>query len=130
MPFAVRSLDVANQLLPAVALHVEIDVGHALPVGIEEAFEEQAVANGVHTRDAQEVGDEGVSGAAPPADTDAHLARRLYDVVDAEEELLELQRSDHVQLVRELLSLRAVGRERVRRVSIAGCQAVLAQRAQ
>ena len=70
------ALDPADQLLAAVGLHVDVDVGHAAPVGVEEALEEQVVVRcGSTPVMPQQVGDQAVGGAAPPADADAHVAR-------------------------------------------------------
>ena len=56
-------------LVPAVITKIDIDVGHADPFGIEEAFEEKAVGQGIHIGYAQAVGDE-TPGRRTPAGAD------------------------------------------------------------
>ncbi len=74
---AVLLVDVLDHLAAAAHAEVDVDVGHADALGIEEALEQQVVAQRVDVGDAQRVGDQRAGGrAAPGPDRDAALARR------------------------------------------------------
>ena len=53
---AVLAADVVDDLVPALVLEVDVDVGHRHAVGVEEALERQAVVDGVDRGDAERVG--------------------------------------------------------------------------
>ena len=72
---------VLQGLVPLVPGEVHVDVGRVLPAPVEEALEEQGVAQGVHVGEAQEVGDDAGGGAAPAAGAGA----LLHDVAHHEE---------------------------------------------
>ncbi len=63
---AVALVDVLDDLLPPVALDVDVDVRRAVPLRREEALEEQAEPHRVGVGDPEGVADRRVGGAAPP----------------------------------------------------------------
>ena len=69
---AVLVLDVGDHLLAPFLAEVDVEVGHGHPLGIEEALEEQVVAQGVQAGDQQ---DQATSEPAPdpgPAPPECH----------------------------------------------------------
>ncbi len=68
-------------------MHIDVDVGHAATVGVEEALEEELVLDRIDAGDPQAIGGQAVGGAAAATDADAHPPCRAHDVVDTEEEL-------------------------------------------
>ena len=63
---AVALVDVLDDLLAARRGEVDVDVGVSRAALVDEALEEQPMADGIDTRDAQHVGDDRVTGAAAP----------------------------------------------------------------
>src|SRR5690606_32663466 len=55
---AILFLDVVNDLLAAILTEVDIKVGHRDAFRIEEAFEQQIVAQRIEIGDGQRIGDE------------------------------------------------------------------------
>ena len=88
MGLGVGAFDVADEFVAAVGLDIDIDIGHAATVGVEEALEEQFVLDRIDAGDPQAVRGQAIGGAAASTDADAHPPGRAHDVVDAEEELL------------------------------------------
>ncbi len=82
---------------------VDVDVGIGRPALVDEALEEQLVADGVDARDAQHVGHDRVARAAPTLGRDAPLAAEAHQVPADEEELGQAGPLDDLQLVRQLL---------------------------
>ena len=90
---------VADHALPPAHGEVDVDVRHGHALGVEEALEEQAVAQRVDVRDGQAVGDDRAGrGAAARADGDAVVLRVGDEVVDDQEVGVEAHRVDHAQL--------------------------------
>jgi hypothetical protein len=58
-------LDVGDHLFPAVHAEVDVEVGHRDPFGVQEALEQQGVAQGIKVGDRQRIGDEGARARAP-----------------------------------------------------------------
>ena len=84
--FAVFFADVADDVLAAGGAEVDIEVGGGDAVGVEEAFEDEAVGEGVDGGDLEGVGEEGAgAGAAAGADGYAGIAGVLDEVGDDEE---------------------------------------------
>ena len=73
---AVLAVDVLDDLLAAVALDVDVDVGRAVALGRQEALEQQAERHGVGGGDAEGVADGRVGRAAPALAEDVLLAGR------------------------------------------------------
>ena len=74
------------KVLAALVAEVHVDIGHAHPLGIEEALKGEVVLNGVQLGDVQAVGhDAGRAAAAPGADHDAAVLGELHKVPDDEE---------------------------------------------
>ena len=90
----------AENVLPAMRLDVDIDVGDLLAAIVHEALEQQVVADRVDVRDPEHVDDER-AGRAPPARTaDPHdIAGVIDDVGDEQEESRPAHLEDHVELV-------------------------------
>ena len=73
---AVLAVHVLDDLLPPVALDVDVDVRRAVALGRQEALEQQAELDGVGGGDAEGVADGRVGGAPPPLAEDVRLAGR------------------------------------------------------
>ena len=89
---------VLDHLLAVIGGEVDVDVGCPLMVDVEEALEEEVVSDGVDPGDAEEVGDDGISGAAPPLAGHAMLPGPPHDLVDDQEEFGEIGLLDDVEL--------------------------------
>ena len=100
---AVAVVDVLDHLLAARRCEVDVDVGIGGATLVDEAFEEQLVADGVHAGDAERVGHDGVAGAAAALGGDAALAGEAHEVPADEEELGQAGALDDLQLVCHLL---------------------------
>ena len=95
---------------------VDVDVGHRLAARVEEALEEQVVADRVEVRDLEAVGDEGAGGgAAAGADADPVPLRERDEVPDDQEVVGEAHLLDRLQL--ELEPLAQLRRHRARSAS-------------
>ena len=70
---------VLDHLVAPAPAEVEVDVGAVLARGVEEAFERQAVAQGVGVGQLEAVGHEAVRGGAAAATGDGSLARVVRD---------------------------------------------------
>ncbi len=101
---AVLLRDVFDHLLPAPGAEVDVDVGQADALGVEEALEEEVVLDRVDVGDAQAVGDHAPRRrAAAGADGDALLPGGLDEVPDDEEVALEAHLLDEPDLAVEPL---------------------------
>ena len=99
---AVAVVDVLDDLLPAVALDVDVDVGRAVALGGQEPLEQQAEADGVGLGDAERVADRRVGRRPPALAVDVGLAAELDDVPHDEEVAGEPELLDDVELVVEV----------------------------
>ena len=118
--------DVAHDALAAAHGEVDVDVRHRHALGVEEALEEQVVAQRVDVGDPQAVGDDRAGrGAAARADGDAVVLRVLDEVPDDQEVGVEAHPVDDAEL--HLDALDRLGRDRV---AVAPPQALLDARAQ
>ncbi len=123
---AVLLLHVGDDPIAAAVVEVAVDVGHGDALAVEEALEEQVVAQRVEVGDLQHVGDQRPRGAAATwTDLDAVAARRAHEVPDDEEVGREAGLLDDVQLhAQPLVRLaRRIGAEAL-------AQALLAEMAQ
>ena len=102
---------VVHHLAAQRVLEVFVYVRHRNAVRIEEALEEQVVGDRIHVGDAEAVR-HGRAGrrAAPGADEDPHLPRRLDVVVDDEEVAREAHVADGVELEVDAFALLRVER--------------------
>ena len=92
--------DVADHLVPATLVEVHVDVGHLQPPGVEEALEDEPVAEGVEVGDAKRVGDHRAGRGSPAgAHADAVIAREPDQVPDHQEVSREAHVADHAELV-------------------------------
>ena len=84
---AVLLLDVVDDAVAAVLAEVDVEVRHRHALGIEEALEQQPVAQRIEIGDAERVGDER-AGAGAAAGTDRHaVALRPVDEVGDDQEV-------------------------------------------
>ena len=91
--------DVVDDPLPAFDREVDVHVGHVLAGGVEEALEQQPVAQRLDVRDPEAVGDErACRRAAPGADRDAVVLREADEVGDDEEVVGEAHLVDRLEL--------------------------------
>ncbi len=100
---AVALVDVLDDLLAARRGEVDVHVRVGGAALVDEALEEELVADGVDARDAQGVGDDRVAGAAPTLRRDAALPAEAHEVPADEEELRQAGPLDDLQLVGHLL---------------------------
>src|SRR5690606_33456333 len=106
---AVLAGDVADDLVAAVVLEVEVDVGHLAPAQDEEALEDELVLEWVEAGDAKGIGAAAADGrAAAGADQDAAVASEAYEDPDDQEVDHEAHLVDDVQLVGQALGPRPV----------------------
>ena len=75
LPRPVRLVHPHDQPLADVAREVEVDVGDARELLVEEAAEREAPLHGVDVREAREVADDGADARAAPAPRRQHVAR-------------------------------------------------------
>ena len=102
---------VAHHVGPVALVEVHVDVRHLLAAGVQEALEEEVVADRVEVDDAQAVGDAAAGGRAPArADPDTRLAGEADEVPHDEEVRGEAHVADDTELVVEPLD--HLGRER------------------
>ncbi len=91
-------VDVLQHLLAVVGGEIDVDIGRALVVLVEEALEQQVVRNGIDTRDAEQIGDDRVRRAAASLPRNAVLTREFHDVPRDQEELGEMRLLDDIEL--------------------------------
>ena len=77
---------------------IDVDVGRALVILVQETLEEQVVRDRVDTGDTEQVGDDRVRGAAASLPGDAMLPGEFHDVPGDQEELREPRLLDDVEL--------------------------------
>ncbi len=101
---------VADHLVAVTRVEVHVDVGHRDPARVEEALEQQVVADRVEIGDPQAVGHR-APGRRPPARTDADaVAPGVGDEIPDDEEVRrEAHRRDRVEL--EVDALDDIGRQ-------------------
>ncbi|GIW19848.1 MAG: hypothetical protein KatS3mg065_0144 [Chloroflexota bacterium] len=98
----VSLVDVLDDLLPPGRREVDVDVRVRRPALVDEALEEEVVADRVDPGDAEDVGDDGIGGTPPPLGRDPPPAGEGHEVPADEEELGEPGPFDDVELVGEL----------------------------
>ena len=78
--------DVVNYFIAAHVVEIYVNIGHGDPFGVEEALEEEVVADGVHVGDADAIGHGRAGGRAPAWPYgDAHFAGGGGEVLHDEE---------------------------------------------
>jgi hypothetical protein len=97
------AVDVLDDLLPPFGGEVDVDVGIARSTFVDEALEEQVVADRIDAGDAEHVGHDRIGGAAPTLRRDPALAGEPHQVPADQEELGQAGPLDDVQLVGQLL---------------------------
>ena len=78
--------DILDDVRPAVVGEIDVDIRRIDALRIQEALEQQAVADGVHVRDVEQVGDQRAGGAAARHAGDAVFAA-VSDEVRHDEEI-------------------------------------------
>ena len=78
-------VDVLDDLLAALVLEVDVDVGRLAPFGGDEALEQQVDFLGIDLGDAEAITDHGVGRRPAALAQDAFRARKPHDVVDGQE---------------------------------------------
>ena len=110
---------VADHALAAAHGEVDVDVRHRHALGVQEALEQQVVAERVDVGDLEAVGDDAAGGAAAArADGDAVVLRVLHEVPDDQEVGVEAHVVDDAEL-----HLHPLDRLGGRRVAVAAAQA-------
>ena len=110
---------VADHALPPAHREVDVDVGHGHALGVQEALEQQVVAERVDVGDRQAVRDDRAGRRATArADGDAVVLRVGDEVVDDQEVGVEAHRVDDAEL-----HVGALLRRRGDRVAVAQAQA-------
>ncbi len=104
---AVFAVDVLDDLLAALVLEVDVDVGRLAALDADEALEQQRGLARIHLGDAQAEAHHRVGRAAAALAQDALLARPAHDVGDGEEVGLVVELADQRELV--LDALRRIG---------------------
>ena len=95
-------VEVLDDLLAALVLEVDVDVGWLVALAADEALEEHARARGVDLGDAQAIADRRIRRRAAPLAQDAAAAREAHDVGHREEIRLVVQLGDQRELVLDL----------------------------
>jgi hypothetical protein len=114
----VLARDVLDHLAAARFAEVDVDVGGADALLVQEALEDQLVLDRIDVGDAQAVGDEAAGGrSAAGADRDLPLARVADEVPDDQEVAREADAVDDRDL---LVEPRLVVRERVAQAAALG----------
>ncbi len=78
---------------------IDVDVGCARHLFVQEALEQQVVLDGVDPCDAEHIGDDRVSGRTTSLSRDAFLAGETHEVPADEKELCKSSLLDHLELV-------------------------------
>ena len=111
--------DVAHHALAPTNGEVDVDIGHRHALGVEEALEQEVVAQRVDIGDRHAVGDDRAGRrTASRADGDAVLLGELDEVPDDQEVGVEAHAIDHAKL-----HVHACDRLGRRRISVAHVQA-------
>ena len=96
---------VADHLGAVTLVEVHVDVGHLLAARVQEALEEQVVADRVEVDDPQAVGDAAPAADPRPGPTRMPLLAGVVDEVPDDEEVRgEAHRGDDAELVFEALA--------------------------
>ena len=94
---------VLDDLLAAVGLDVHVDVRRSVPLGSQEALEQQPVRHGVHGCHSQREAHGGVRGRAAALAQDVRAPTEVHDVMHDEEVAGKVERLDHREFVLDLL---------------------------
>ena len=101
-------LHVGDHLLAPLLAEVDVEVGHRDPLGVQEALEQQAVAQGVQVGDGQRPGDQRAGArTAPRPHRDAMRLGPLDEVRDDQEVAGEAHLDDHADLAFQTRGWRA-----------------------
>jgi len=104
---AVFRRDVADDLVAAFHAEIGVDVGHALAIGVQKSFEEQAVADRVDLGDPDGVGHEAARrGAASGSHWNVPAFRIVDEIRDDQEVTRKPHGADDVELPGQALLIR------------------------
>src|SRR5207237_8041326 len=95
---SVLVVDVLQHALAVIGREVDVDVGRALVILVQETLEEEVVGNRVHTGDAEQIRDDRVGGAATSLSRNRVLACKSHDVPRDQEEFGEPGLLDDLEL--------------------------------
>ena len=95
---AVARVDILDDLLAALVLEIDIDVGRFAARFRDEALEQQVDLGRVHRRDVEAIADDGVRSRATPLAQDAERACIGDDVVNGQEVRGEFEIVDEGEL--------------------------------
>jgi hypothetical protein len=98
---AVLLVDVLDHLLAALVLEVDVDVGRLVPLGADEALEQQVDPRRVDRGDAETVADRRIGRRTAPLAEDAALAGETHQVLHGQEIGRVAQLADQPELVLE-----------------------------
>ena len=98
---AITLVEILDHLLAPLMLEIDVDVRRLLPLGGDEALEQQIDLGGIDGGDAQAVADGAVGGGAAALAEDALAAGIADDVVDRQEIARIVQPGDERQLLVE-----------------------------
>ena len=92
-----------KDLVPAIVLKVQVDVGHLFALQVQEPLEDQAVLQGVHIGNAETIEGDAGGGASPYAVEDLTPSNEADDVPNNQEVVGELRVLDHLEFVFQTL---------------------------
>ena len=95
----VQLVHVLDDLLPALGLDVEVDVGRPVALGRQEALEQEAEGDGIGLGDAERVADGAVRRAPAALAVDVGFPAEADDLPDDQEVAGVTEGLDHVELV-------------------------------
>ncbi len=102
----VFALDVADHLVAPVLTKIDVEIGHRHALGVQEALEQQAKAQGIEIGDRQSPGDDRAgAGTAPRTDRDSLALCPLDEVGDDQEIAGKAHRDDCAQFELEPLMI-------------------------
>ncbi|MCY1223277.1 hypothetical protein D9M72_353980 [compost metagenome] len=100
---AVGAVDMLDHLFPLLVLEIDVDIRRLVPLGREEAIEEQGGRKRVDLGNAQAIADGGVRRRTAPLAEDFGAARKLHDIAHRQEVGLVALAGDQLELVFDLL---------------------------
>ena len=102
---AVALRDMGDDALPAFHAEVDVEIRHGDALRVQEAFEDQAVAERIEVRDAEAEGHQRSRARAPAADRHEILPRPDHELLDDQEVAGEAHLVDDAELVVEALAV-------------------------
>ena len=123
---AIFARHVIDHLLPAFIAEVDVQVGHAHALGVQETLKEQVVFERVQHGDAQRIGHDAARAAATAGTDHDAVALGVVDKVPHDEEVVHIPHAgNHVQLIGKARGRLTPGV--IRLIGIARLEALAAQ---